>query len=205
MPQEQLPFIRVQAERLLQLKRAWEGRGRSVLVSNFLGFGITCLQFARRQERFARKRHFTDAETTYPTFFQRERSILIAISDDWGLPRESGGDQPARIALSFRQADISMIGLMLQRLAGEKHKAPFRYPRPQKNVAAKDLWNRLLVQGITYQGAKADMVDTKVEEIVPLTVYEPFEGQPESLWSHWPTARPGPTRSVGGSDIPPYG
>ncbi len=30
---------------------------------------------------------------------------------------------------------ISMIGLMLRRLAGEEHKAPFRYPRPQVNDA----------------------------------------------------------------------
>jgi putative transposase len=37
---------------------------------------------------------------------------------------------------SEAQIQISMIGLMLRRLAGEKHKAPFRYPRPQANVAA---------------------------------------------------------------------
>ena len=37
---------------------------------------------------------------------------------------------------SEAQIQISMIGLMLRRLAGEKHKAPFRYPRPQVNVAA---------------------------------------------------------------------
>lgn len=37
---------------------------------------------------------------------------------------------------SEAQIQISMIGLMLRRLAGEKHKAPFRYPRPQANIAA---------------------------------------------------------------------
>jgi putative transposase len=37
---------------------------------------------------------------------------------------------------SEAQIQISMIGLMLRRLAGEKHKAPFRYPRPQKKTAA---------------------------------------------------------------------
>jgi putative transposase len=37
---------------------------------------------------------------------------------------------------SEAQIPISMIGLMLRRLAGEKHKAPFRYPRPKTNVAA---------------------------------------------------------------------
>jgi putative transposase len=31
---------------------------------------------------------------------------------------------------------ISMIGLMLRRLSGETHKAPFRYQRPNKNIAA---------------------------------------------------------------------
>ena len=29
-----------------------------------------------------------------------------------------------------------MIQLMLRRLSGEKDKAPFRYPRPQKDIAA---------------------------------------------------------------------
>ena len=37
---------------------------------------------------------------------------------------------------SEAQIQISMIGLMLRRLTGEKHKAPFRYPRPQANIAA---------------------------------------------------------------------
>jgi putative transposase len=37
---------------------------------------------------------------------------------------------------SEAQVQISMIQLMLRRLAGEKHAAPFRYPRPEKNIAA---------------------------------------------------------------------
>jgi putative transposase len=37
---------------------------------------------------------------------------------------------------SEAQVQISMIQLMLRRLSGEKHKAPFRYPRPKKNIAA---------------------------------------------------------------------
>jgi putative transposase len=37
---------------------------------------------------------------------------------------------------SEAQVQISMIGLMLRRLAGEKHKAPFRYPRPARKTAA---------------------------------------------------------------------
>jgi putative transposase len=37
---------------------------------------------------------------------------------------------------SESQVQISMIQLMLRRLTGEKHKTPFRYPRPQKNIAA---------------------------------------------------------------------
>jgi putative transposase len=37
---------------------------------------------------------------------------------------------------SEAQVQISMIGLMLRRLSGEKHEAPFRYPRPEKNIAA---------------------------------------------------------------------
>ena len=37
---------------------------------------------------------------------------------------------------SEAQIQISMIGLMLRRLSEEKHKAPFRYPRPQAKVAA---------------------------------------------------------------------
>jgi putative transposase len=37
---------------------------------------------------------------------------------------------------SEAQVQISMIGLMLRRLSGERHKTSFRYPRPQKNIAA---------------------------------------------------------------------
>ena len=37
---------------------------------------------------------------------------------------------------SEAQVQISMIQLMLRRLAGEKHKAPFRYPRPARKTAA---------------------------------------------------------------------
>ena len=37
---------------------------------------------------------------------------------------------------SEAQVQISMIGLMVRRLAREKHKAPFRYPRPVRKRAA---------------------------------------------------------------------
>jgi putative transposase len=37
---------------------------------------------------------------------------------------------------SEAQVQISMIQLMLRRLAGEKPKAPFRYPRPARQIAA---------------------------------------------------------------------
>ncbi|HMB04601.1 MAG TPA: transposase, partial [Isosphaeraceae bacterium] len=37
---------------------------------------------------------------------------------------------------SEAQVQISMIGLMLRRLAKEKHEAPFRYPRPARKRAA---------------------------------------------------------------------
>ena len=37
---------------------------------------------------------------------------------------------------SEAQVQISMIQLMLRRLTGEKHKAPFRYPRPVPKSAA---------------------------------------------------------------------
>jgi putative transposase len=37
---------------------------------------------------------------------------------------------------SEAQVQISMIQLMLRRLAGEKHEAPYRYRRPEKNIAA---------------------------------------------------------------------
>jgi putative transposase len=37
---------------------------------------------------------------------------------------------------SEAQVYISMIQLMLRRLAGEKHTPPFRYPRPEKKIAA---------------------------------------------------------------------
>ncbi len=37
---------------------------------------------------------------------------------------------------SEAQVPISRIRRMLRRLAGAKHEAPFRYPRPEKNSAA---------------------------------------------------------------------
>ena len=37
---------------------------------------------------------------------------------------------------SEAQVYLSMIQLMLRRLAGEKHAPPFRYPRPEKKIAA---------------------------------------------------------------------
>jgi len=48
------------------------------------------------------------------------------------LSREYERTVPA----SEAQVQISMIQLMLRRLAGVKHAAPFRYPRPEKNTAA---------------------------------------------------------------------
>jgi putative transposase len=48
------------------------------------------------------------------------------------LSREYERTVPA----SEAQVQISMIQLMLRRLAGEKHAAPFRYPRPEKNITA---------------------------------------------------------------------
>jgi putative transposase len=53
-----------------------------------------------------------------------------------GRCRIHSRDYERETSSSEAQIQISMIGLMLRRLSGEKHKAPFRYPRPQKNVAA---------------------------------------------------------------------
>jgi putative transposase len=53
-----------------------------------------------------------------------------------GRCRIHSRDYERKTSSSEAQIQISMIGLMLRRLAGEKHKAPFRYPRPQANVAA---------------------------------------------------------------------
>jgi putative transposase len=53
-----------------------------------------------------------------------------------GRCRIHSRDYERKTSSSEAQIQISMIGLMLRRLSGEKHKASFRYPRPQKNVAA---------------------------------------------------------------------
>jgi putative transposase len=53
-----------------------------------------------------------------------------------GRCRIHSRDYERKTSSSEAQIQISMIGLMLRRLTGEKHKAPFRYPRPQKNAAA---------------------------------------------------------------------
>jgi putative transposase len=53
-----------------------------------------------------------------------------------GRCRVHSRDYERQPSSSGAQIRISMIGLMLRRPTGEKHKAPFRYPRPQRNVAA---------------------------------------------------------------------
>jgi putative transposase len=53
-----------------------------------------------------------------------------------GRNRIHSRDYERRTDSSEAQVQISMIGLMLRRLAGEKHQAPFRYPRPTKDIAA---------------------------------------------------------------------
>jgi hypothetical protein len=46
-----------------------------------------------------------------------------------------------------------------------------------------------LVQGITSQGAMADVIDATVEEPAPLAIFEPAEDQPESRWQPKPLVR----------------
>jgi putative transposase len=53
-----------------------------------------------------------------------------------GRCRIHSRDYERKTTSSEAQVQISMIQLMLRRLSGEKHEAPFRYPRPQKNTAA---------------------------------------------------------------------
>jgi putative transposase len=53
-----------------------------------------------------------------------------------GRCRIHSRDYERQTASSEAQVQVSMIGLMLRRLAGEKHKAPFRYPRPALKNAA---------------------------------------------------------------------
>ena len=53
-----------------------------------------------------------------------------------GWCRIHSRDYERRVDSSAAQIRISMIGLMLRRLAGEKPEAPFRYPRPEHQSAA---------------------------------------------------------------------
>jgi transposase len=53
-----------------------------------------------------------------------------------GRCRIHSRDYERQTGSSEAQVLISMIGLMLRRLAGEKPKAPFRYPRPARQSAA---------------------------------------------------------------------
>jgi putative transposase len=53
-----------------------------------------------------------------------------------GRCRVHSRDYERRPVSSEAQVQISMIQLMLLRLAGEKYKAPFRYPRPGGKIAA---------------------------------------------------------------------
>jgi putative transposase len=53
-----------------------------------------------------------------------------------GRCRIHSRDYERKTESSEAQVQISMIGLMLRRLSGEKHEAPFRYPRPARQAAA---------------------------------------------------------------------
>jgi putative transposase len=53
-----------------------------------------------------------------------------------GRCRIHSRDYERKTGSSEAQVQISMIQLMLRRLAGEKPKAPFRYPRPIRQIAA---------------------------------------------------------------------
>jgi putative transposase len=53
-----------------------------------------------------------------------------------GRCRVHSRDYERTTGSSEAQVQISMIQLMLRRLAGEKPKAPFRYPRPARQIAA---------------------------------------------------------------------
>ena len=53
-----------------------------------------------------------------------------------GRCRIHSRDYERKTESSEAQVQISMIRLMLRRLAGERHKAPFRYPRPARKTAA---------------------------------------------------------------------
>jgi putative transposase len=53
-----------------------------------------------------------------------------------GRCRVHSRDYERKTQSSEAQVQISMIQLMLRRLAGEKYKSPFRYPRPARQTAA---------------------------------------------------------------------
>ncbi len=53
-----------------------------------------------------------------------------------GRCRIHSRDYERHPASSEAQVQISMINLMLRRLTGEKYDAPFRYPRPERKIAA---------------------------------------------------------------------
>ena len=53
-----------------------------------------------------------------------------------GRCRIHSRDYERKTESSEAQVQISMVGLMLRRLAGERHNAPYRYPRPARKTAA---------------------------------------------------------------------
>jgi putative transposase len=53
-----------------------------------------------------------------------------------GRCRVHSRDYERKAESSEAQVQISMIGLMLRRVASERHRAPFRYPRPARKTAA---------------------------------------------------------------------
>ena len=72
-----------------------------------------------------------------PKFTLLKHRWVVERTFAWlGRCRVHSRDYERQPASSEAQVQISMISLMLRRLAGEKHQAPFRYPRPIRNMAA---------------------------------------------------------------------
>jgi hypothetical protein len=109
---------------------------------------------------------------------------LAVVSIDGGrLQTRSEGQGPGVHDSAWREDKVASLATM----STQSHDHDPHPELPQCFTKKKEVVE--LVQGITSQGALADVIDGTVEEAVPLAVFQPVEDEPGSRWQPEPLVR----------------
>ena len=109
---------------------------------------------------------------------------LAVVSIDGGrYQTRSGGQGPGAHDPAWREDKVADLVTMSTRSHAEDPHPELPRCFTQKKEVVE------LVQGITSQGAMADVIDPTAEESIPLTVFEPAEDQADASWPPEPLVR----------------